>query len=346
MKKVKTILIIIGLFISIIPFFIVPYSLIKLISLLTGIIMISLGIIINKKHSIIKIMTIPIIFMIGFYFIDIGISNLFSKPPIIAIRYKSSKKVTSYNSMFYHVLICDDKYYFQNGINNKYLCENGDIKTVDINEYLENPKESYRYTKNKFIHLVGKINTIVGDSSLSLSPFDKNEDNTLNGYVNFDTGRKVVLNGIKISQSEFYIYDIIEVIGYVSDYKETENSKEIFLSDAKIIKSKIYDKYELIVNEINTYNKTTANDNFYYIGLSGIYYKYDDDNIYLLDYLLIDKRESIDNLIKDVKEVILEDTEDKLYEKEKYNIILCENKKIIFANKNTPNIKNICKEND
>ncbi|NMA51204.1 MAG: hypothetical protein GX951_05115 [Mollicutes bacterium] len=344
MKKIKSILIILGLFLSIVPFFIVPYLVLKLISLLVGIIILSLGIIINMKHSLIRIILIPIILMLAFYFIDIGVSNLFKKPPIIAIKNKSSNKVVNYNGIFYYVVTCDKEYYFQKGTNYKYMCKNDDIKVTDINEYLENPEESYRYTKNKFIHLTGKINTIVGDSLLSLNAYNKDEDNTLNGYVNFDTGKKVVLSDIKISPNDFYIYDIIEVIGYVSNYKITEDSEEIILNNCKIIKSKIYDNYTLIVNEINTYNKVLANDKIYYAGLSGIYYKYTEDNIYSIDYLLTDKRETIESLIQNEEEALIPDTEDILYEKEKYNIILCKNENIIFANKKMPNIANICED--
>ena len=219
------------------------------------------------------------------------------------------------------------------------MCSIDDIDLVSINEFLENPEESFESYKHKYVHLSGKINTIVGTSSLILNAYTSEE--SLNGFVSFDEGRKLVLNNLEIDPKDYYIYDIVEVIGKVSLFTEKDTKKEIHLTDAKVIYSDIYDSYELVVNNIDEKKKVLAHGNIYYYGLQGIYYKYDDSYIYAIDYLLSDKRENIDNLIKNAEEEIVNE-EDKLYKLDKYSVLMCKNDDVVFLNKKIKKYEDIC----
>ena len=113
------------------------------------------------------------------------------------------------------------------------------------------------------------------------------------------------------------------------------------LSIAKIINSDIYDSYELVVNNVDEKKKTLAHGNIYYYGLQGIYYKYDENNIYALEYLLSDKREKVDDLIKGT-EVEVVNQGDSLYKLNDYNILICENEDVVFLNKKIKKYEDIC----
>ena len=89
----------------------------------------------------------------------------------------------------------------------------------------------------------------MGTSSLILNAYTSEE--SLNAFVSFDEGRKLVLNNLEIDPKDYYIYDIVEVIGKVSLFTEKDTKKEIHLTDAKVIYSDIYDSYELVVNNID-----------------------------------------------------------------------------------------------
>lgn len=339
MKKSNIILIITGILLIIIPLLINYYSIFRLLSLLTGVIVILLGLIIHTKKKLIKIIFFPLIAMVFVYYIDFFNFLTFKTIPVISISYKSSSKVINYHSLFYQVYSCDGILTLDKGYKEAYLCKDEYLKTIPINQFMENPKTSFKKYNNKFVHLKGKINTIVGNTSLSLNTYG--EEVSLNGYAEFDTGKKVVVEDLNLDPKNYYIYDIVEVIGKVSSYKEEKDVIYITLKKAKIIKSSLYDEYELVVNNNLKKDKEKAEDKIYYLGISSIYYKYDENNIYELDYLLLDKREFIDNLIKDVLPV--EDEEgSKLYELPEYKLMVCKNENIIFINSAINKYNNIC----
>jgi len=86
---------------------------------------------------------------------------------------------------------------------------------------------------------------------------------------------------------------------------------------------------------------TNLLDNVYYLGISNIYYKYNEDNIYDLSYILTDKRDSIDNIVKG-KEYTENNNNDRVYKFEKFNLVRCSNEKTIFVNPNISIKDNIC----
>ena len=343
MKKLNYILIGIGIFLIVIPFFIRVYSIFRLISVLLGIVTLLLGLIIGKGKKILKIVIYPIIIM-GFVLAgDFLFSSLFKGIPIISFVHSSSSKVNTYNSLFYRVYDCEGVLSFDHNYQKAYLCNHDAIEMISVNKFLENPIESYNDYQGKFVRLKGKISTIVGNSSLSFNTYNENIE--LNGYVDFDENKKVVINDLKINPTEYYIYDFVEVIGLVSDYEKKQDQITVYLDDAIVIKSDLYDNYDLIVNNISSLEKTKIDEKMYYLGIQGIFYKFDENNIYEIDYLLLDKRLSIDTLIKDIPLTMIDNVH-KLYELEKYNLVICDNDDIIFANKDIINLKNICSEDE
>ena len=343
MKKVKEKfdikLVIFGLLFSVMPFFINRSSIFRIISLLIGICILTYAVLKKNTKNKLRLIISFLFIAICFGLFDMFLVFSFNRVPVVSYEIESSNKVASYNSFFYRLIKCDKKYYTDFGYKKSYMCSIDDIDLVSINEFLENPEESFKNYKNKYVHLSGKINTIVGTSSLILNAYTSEE--SLNGFVSFDEGRKLVLNNLEIDPKDYYIYDIVEVIGKVSFYTEKDTKKEIHLTDAKVIYSDIYDSYELVVNNIDEKKKVLAHGNIYYYGLQGIYYKYDDSNIYALDYLLSDKRENIDDLIKDA-EVEIVNEEDKLYKLDKYSVLMCKNDDVVFLNKKIKKYEDIC----
>ncbi|MBQ6840976.1 MAG: hypothetical protein IJO63_02520 [Bacilli bacterium] len=339
MKKQNIILIIFGLVLILVPFFIKIYSVFRLISLLIGIILLLLGLIINQNKKILRVIFYPIIIIGGCLLLDYINSYLFKGIPVISFGYASSDKVSTYNSLFYRVYDCEDILTFDANYKRDYLCNKDAIELIGVNKYLENPKESYKDTKGKFVHLTGKISEIVGTSALKLSAYDEKIE--LNGYVVFDEGKKVYIEGLDINPADYRIYDFVEVVGLVSRYEEKDLKTIIYLTDAIVIKSDVYNEYELLVNNIDSKEKTKIDENVYYLGLQGIFYKYDENNIYEIDYMLSDKRVTLESLIGEITPSMIEDVHE-LYELESYNIVVCENKDIIFANKDITNLKKVC----
>ena len=343
MKKVNIFLIILGFLFVGIPFLVNTYNLLRLLSLLIGIIILSIGLIIYLPRKIIRTIFIPIFLIISICLLDFFLVNVTKFYPIIAVKHVSSPKVEVFNSLFYRVYSCNENLVVDNNYKKGYQCGNNDITKVNINKFLENPYETYDEYHDKFVHIEGKITMIVGSSGLSMSAYD--DKISVNGHVTFDHEKKVVVDNLKIDAAGYYVYDFIEVIGPVSSIKKDNDAIEIHLTDAKLIPSSIYDDYELIVNEIDDQTITKTEEKYYYMGLQGIYYRYDENNIYDLPYLLLDKRESIDNLIKNTKAI--EEEKYSYYILKDYTLVKCSKERIIFVNKNITDFDGVCniKEN-
>ena len=72
-----------------------------------------------------------------------------------------------------------------------------------------------------------------------------------------------------------------------------------------------------------------STDNIYTYCLDNIYLNYDIDK-YELSYAIKDKKITLDDLIKDIKPI--EEDNNKLYKLDKFNILVCQNKKNILIN--------------
>ena len=112
MKKLNIVLSIIGFALIIIPFFICKYSIYRLVSTVLGLIIVSLVNIIYHKQLVLRIIFIPIIIFTITYITDYFVMNIFNSYPIMAIKYTSSEKVSTYNSFIWFSsassCICED----------------------------------------------------------------------------------------------------------------------------------------------------------------------------------------------------------------------------------------------
>ncbi len=320
----------------IIPYFFHTFSIYRFIALIIGIIVLIVGLCLNGSKLFFKL---PL-YLITLIILSLGLDYLnyicFKSSPIIAYKIKSSSTVATYNSLFYRIYDCQGQYLLDNYDKN-YACSADDLKTISINEFLTSPSQSYHDYKNKFVRIEGKIGSIIGTSSLTINPYTEAEE-VKNGYVTFDLEKAVQVNELDINPAQYFNYDYVDIIGRVASYDEDKET--IYLDDAIVVDNHIYDNYELIVNNIDTDDVIKAGD-IYYVGISSIFYKYREDILYELDYLLSDKRESIDNLIKDVEAEKINDN-DLLYSLNDYQIVVCANKNTLILNKRIYNYENIC----
>ncbi len=340
MRKENLWFFILGFIFTFISFFIFNYAIYRLILTLIGITILSISLIINTKNLPFKIILFPIMIFLFVYLIDYYSFIIFKKPPIMVIESKSSDKVSTYNSLIYRVYKCDDKLILDKNYKKNYACNRNDIEVKSISEYLgTNLKQTFNNTKNKFVHIKGKISKIIGSSQLEIEYYDSKVG--INGYVNFESNKKIVLKNLDIDPQNYHIYDEIEFTGEVAKYVVSSDIEEIDLTYVKIYNLDIYDNYELMVNYNYDSKLTNLLDNIYYMGINSIYYKYNEDNIYDLSYILTDKRDSIDNIIKG-NEYTENKNKDRIYKFEKYNIVRCNNEKTIFVNPNINIKESIC----
>lgn len=340
MKKENIWFFIIGFIFTFAPFFIFNYEIYRLIITLVGIIILSISLIINTKNLPLKVVIFPIMVFLFVYLIDYYSFIVLKKPPVMIIEFKSSEKVSTYNSLIYRIYKCDKKLILDKNYKKSYACDRNEIEVKSISEYLgTNLKQTYHSTKNKFVHIKGKISKIIGSSEIEIDYYDSKVG--INGYVNFEDNKKIVLKNLNINPKKYHIYDEIEFTGEVTKYIISEDNEEIDLTYVKIYDLDIYKNADLLVNYNYDNKMTNLLDNVYYLGISNIYYKYNEDNIYDLSYILTDKRDSIDNIVKG-KEYTENKNNDRVYKFEKFNLVRCNNEKTIFVNPNI-NIKdNIC----
>ena len=340
MKKENIIFIILGIIFTFLPFFIFTYSILRLISVMFGIILLCIGLILNTNNKIFKIILFPVMISFFVYLLDYYTFILFKKTPIIAINYKSSEKVSTYNSILYRVFNCDNSLILDKKYQKSYSCKNEDITLINLNDFLvSETNQVYKENKNKFVHLKGRISKIIGNNTIEVRPY--NGEVELNGYVNFDNSKKIVIENVIMDPTKYYIYDEIEFIGLVEKYENIDSEVIIHLIDVKLIENNIYNNYEIIINNNNTKDLENILDKVYYLGIDNIYYKFNEENIYDLSYVLSDKRDSIDNIVKG-KEYDTLENDNRLYKFDKFNIIRCNNEKTIFINKNYKITNEIC----
>lgn len=340
MNKKVILFLIIGLLFIIIPYILNTYNIIKLISILVGIILITISLIFYENKNIYIILITPIILIILTYTLDIFLYTKFNQIPIYIYEIKSNAKVSTYNSLFYRIYNCDNKLILDYNYEKKYSCNSDALDEIDINTFLINPINSYKEYKNKFIKITGKISKISGRDTLELNAYNI-VDGALNGYVDFNKDYKVVIN-LNEDLSNYRIYDYVTVIGRVDNYKDGT----ITLKDAYTIANKMYDEYTYEI--INSDSKELINivDNYYFYGIKAININYKND-IYELSYLINDDKIDIDKIIENSNAIIYSD-EEKVkiatgYELEKFNALVCETNKIIFTNKSYKIDADLCK---
>lgn len=100
MNKKAIIFIIIGTFFIIIPFFFNTYNIIRLISVLLGIVLITISLIFKENKNIYLIIIVPLILIVLTYSLDVLLYVELSKIPIYIYELKSNDKISTYNSFF------------------------------------------------------------------------------------------------------------------------------------------------------------------------------------------------------------------------------------------------------
>ena len=347
MKKRSIILIVLGVILLIIPFCFNNYSIIRLILLALGIFLITLSLVFFKKRNIFLIILTPIILICLSYAIDTFLFYQFNRIPLFVYEIESSSKMRTYNSFFYRIFDCNGKLSLDYGYTGDYVCEEDDLDTIDINTFLADPTKSYEEYHNKFVKLSGKISKISGAEAIELSSYTIG-DNTLNGYVNFNTNYVVRVN-VAESLSAYRIYDYITVIGRVASKTEENGTTVISLEDTMLIPSDIYDtySYELVNSSTAELTSLVSEQNYYLYGISALNVKYANDAIYELSYLITDSRITLDDIISEASATNLYDEEEvlqaKLYELDKFNVLVCENDKKIIGNKDFDLTIDLCK---
>lgn len=337
MKKRSIVLLVVGVILLIIPFCFDVYNLLRLITLALGIFLVTLGLVFSKKKNIFLIILTPIILLCLSYAVDTFLFYQFNRIPLFVYEIKSSEQVSTYNSFFYRIYDCAGKLTLDYGYQKSYVCDNENLQTLNINDFLNDPKESYDNYKNKFVKITGKISKLSGKESLMLSAYTTTE-NSLNGYVNFNTNYNVQVNVDELLSS-YRIYDFITVIGRVSKITEENGEYTIILFDTKLIPSDIYESYsyEIVRSNSQELINLVSEQNYYLYGLSAVNIKYANDAIYELSYLITDSRITLDDILGDASAINYYDDEEKLvaksYELEKFNVLVCENDKKILANK-------------
>lgn len=329
----KRILLSLGLLFIILPFFFNVYNIFRIISLALGIFLFTLSMALYKSKNIFLIIIIPIILIALSYGFDILLYTKLKRLPIYVYEVKSSDSVSTYNSLFYRIYKCDQNLTLDYGYKLDYVCQNDQLNTIDINNFLTDPEEAFVEYRTKFVRLHGKISKITELEKMELASYSLT-DTTLNGYVNFNLNNVVSVK-LKKDLTSYRIYDFADVIGRVDDLIREEDKKTIVLTDAVVIPSYIYNNYsyEIIKNSDNTL--THLVDDYYLYGLKEINIKYDNENIYSLNYLITDNRINWNILTNKVKPDIIKNKDNeeilKKYTLTKFNLAECNGKKIIVS---------------
>lgn len=342
MKKRLIVLLGLGLTLMIVPFLINIYSIFRIISLVLGIILITVSLCLKKKRNIFYIILVPLIMLVFSYGIDTLLFYTLKRVPVFSYAIKSSDKMRTYNSFFYRVFDCNGNLTLDYGYTKNYVCSNDCLDAININSFMQDAEESFKKYHHKFVHIYGKISKITGNENIELASFTES-DNTLNGYVNFNLNNILIVNTDE-NLSKYRIYDYVDVYGKVTSI----NDGKITLTNTKLVASDIYDTYsfEIIASDDNKLTNLVKEKDYYYYGLNTINVKYDGDNIYELSYLLTDDRFKFDDLIKGKEYEVFKNDEDveiaKKYKLEKFDLLECSNGKKIVANSKSKANQSIC----
>lgn len=342
MKKRLIVLLGLGLTLMIVPFLINIYSIFRIISLVLGIILITVSLCLKKKRNIFYIILVPLIMLVFSYEIDTLLFYTLKRVPVFSYAIKSSDKMRTYNSFFYRVFDCNGNLTLDYGYTKNYVCSNDCLDAININSFMQDAEESFKKYHHKFVHIYGKISKITGNENIELASFTQGDD-TLNGYVNFNLNNILIVNTDE-NLSKYRIYDYVDVYGKVTSI----NDGKITLTNTKLVASDIYDTYsfEIIASDDNKLTNLVKEKDYYYYGLNTINVKYDGDNIYELSYLLTDDRFKFDDLIKGKEYEVFKNDEDveiaKKYKLEKFDLLECSNGKKIVANSKSKANQSIC----
>ena len=355
-KMIITVLI--GLLLIGVGFFIHLTNRYRLLFILSGFIIQIIGMVMGRKKKIILIPLLVLIFGFSLIYIDYLFVKNFERLPVLAIRNTISSNTKIYNGFLYRVWKCnisDQKIYIDNYYKSNFYCSSKELKNNDVNEFLLHFEKKYKEYKNDFVKIEGKISEIQGLKSLDLKAYDKEVDK-LNGYVTFDDNVKLrfLFNEDYEDLANYSLYDNVKVIGRIVSLTKDENDLyTITLKDSKIVSTKLYDDYEVLVEEDNKCSSGTKlyyekdGQKYYFNCLNKIDIKYSEEDIYELNYLLQDNKIKLDDLYKKASsEETLAEGEVKLYHYDNFSILKCQtlkgNNDIIFGNTNLSYTDEFC----
>jgi len=330
MKKRKIFLLIISLLLIVVPFFINIYSIYKILSICLGIILLDVFLAMKEKVNIFLLVYLPIILIIFTYAIDYLKTYAFNLSPIYVFENKINDNISVYNSLFYRIYKCDNKYIFDNNYEKNFVCETKLLDEISINKLLNEPLESYKKHKNDFIKVTGKISKIIGTSSIELQAYTF-VDGSVNGYVKFNETSKLIIKLDDIDISNYRIYDYITVVGLLNSYDK--DSQKLIMVNSKIEDNNLYSNFTYHVIESNNCSKNLKEytNNYYTYCLENIYLDYGIDK-YELSYALKDKKINFEKIVENSE---MTENENKItYELEKFRVLVCSENKNILVNKN------------
>ena len=357
-SKKSLIVVLVGLILIGVGFFIHLTNRYRLIFIIVGFITQIVGMVMYRKHKLILIPILTIIFAGSLVAIDYLLVANFEKLPLLAIRNTISSNTKIYNGLFYRVWKCNisdkemyiDKYYKSN-----FYCDSKELETIDINEFLLHFEKKYKEYRNDFVKIEGKISEIQGLKSLEMKAYELEVDK-LNGYVTFDDNVKLrfVFNGDYEKLSNYSVYDNVKVIGRVTKMEYDENDiYTITLVDSKIVSSGLYNDFEVLVTEdkkCETGNRIyyeNKDQKYYFNCLNDIDIKYSEEDIYELNYLLQDNKIKLEDLYKKANsQDTYDDGGSTIYRYDNFSILKCNtiegNKDIIFGDTNLTKTSEMC----
>lgn len=360
-NKKSLIVVLIGLLLIGIGFFIHLTNRYRLVFILLGFIIQIIGMVMYRKKKLILVPILVIIFASSLIIIDYLLVANFDRLPVLAIRNTISSNTKIYNGAFYRVWKCnisDKKMYIDKYYKSNFYCDSKELKTTDINDFLLHFEKKFKKYKNDFVKIEGKISEIQGLKSLDMKSY-KFEVDKLNGYVTFDDNVKLrfLFNGDYEKLSTYSLYDNVKVIGRVVKMEQDEDDTyTITLVDSKIVSSNLYEDFEFLVNndkKCYTGNRVyyeNKDQKYYFNCLNEIELKYSEEDIYELNYLLQDNKIKMEDIYKKANNVDNHDEEGySIYHYNDFSILKCNtkegNKDIIFGNTSLAKTDEFCYSN-
>lgn len=302
-KNIKMLLYIGGIFLILIGFIISNIHILSLLLVLLGLVLLSVGTIINHKNTK-KITILYILFylLLALAF-DSGLSMSLKKAPIFSYNVNIDGNSKVYNAIGYRVWECNGKYTVDKLYKYGYYCDTNNLDTVDANAFLSQVVENYDDYENTYVKLTGKISQKNGINYVEIQPYETTEI-TLNGYVNFadNITLRAMFNDGEDKLSTYEIYDSITIIGKVWNLSQKDDKYTILMNDTVIIDEEDKSDFQLVVNTKNSCEKDktllySANDYKLYTScIESILVKYDNNDVYELSSVLSSGKLSMNDI--------------------------------------------------
>lgn len=347
MKKKSYLLKGIGCLLLCIPFLIHQYSLLRLMSVLLGILFLCVSFLLFSKKNIIKLLFYPLLFLCFSYGIDYVCVSLGNRIPIFAYQNRTEDaSIFTYDSVFYRVYNCQEKRIFDFLYQQNYICDTS-MEPKEINAFLTNGANNYQKYRYKFVTIKGKVSEVFGNDYLLLQTYEQKENNLV-GQLTFNKNSTIKIEN-NHKNLKFYnnyeIYDNILVTGRIVKKEDTT----LIMHDAKIEIINDFDHFTInTIEEKKCTHRikklTTIGDyTFYSDCMNEIFVKYDENTIYDVILALETKKLTFDKWVKNIKKE--ENDEKELYLYSQYNLLKCKNTNtIVIGNKKMKLSSKICEE--